>query len=310
MTSANIIGITHASFSDGPGMRTVVYFQGCSLACKWCHNPESISPTPQIFYCEDKCMHCGRCASVCPDKKHRFEDRKHVLFLGPCSLCAQCALVCPTGAVSLTSQRMELSQVLDEILRDKEYYPPTGGVTLSGGECLLQEEFTVKLLRLCRQNGVRTAVESALNVNRRTITRVMPLVDTFLLDMKHYHNEKHRLLTGCGNETILNNIRAICEMHPEVWIRIPVIPDENDDDDNLIQSARVIATLGQNVRKLELLRYNNLSKSKYAGLDKESLFLDKIPQSDEQMQKHLEVFKASLHHHYRLAPVSTDKKPI
>ena len=175
LIKATIFDIVRGSYVDGPGIRTTVFFKGCNLKCKWCHNPESQSPKKQVLFYKDKCTGCGTCKVVCP---YNFNE---------CDFCGKCALLCPNNAREICGKEYTVEEVLTEILKDKDYYCKTGGVTFSGGECMLQIDFLLEILKQCKQNGIHTAVDTAGNVPWDNFQRIIPYVDLFLYDPFQLH---------------------------------------------------------------------------------------------------------------------------
>ena len=211
--SGNISNIARASLHDGPGVRTVVYFKGCGLRCSWCHNPETLSVQKEILFAPIKCIHCGRGVSCCPE--HHVIDGNDMAFLREgCAHCGKCAEACPTGALSVSGKEMSVDEVMKEILKDVHYYRENGGVTLSGGECLLQTEFCAAILSTCREQGIHTTIETALFVPWAQIERVWPLCDLIFADLKVADPEKHREYTGQDNALIRENLRKLTARAP------------------------------------------------------------------------------------------------
>ena len=254
MSRATIFDIERNSFSDGPGIRTTVFFKGCNLRCAWCHNPESQSPTRQMLFYENKCVGCGKCKEKCPQN------------LKSCSLCGRCALFCPRDAREICGEEYTSEEVLSEILKDKDYYETSGGgVTFSGGECMLQIDFLAEILRSCKENGIHTAVDTAGNVPYGYFERIMPHTDIFLYDVKTLNCEKHRVFTGVGNELILSNLKKLLLAGKRVWVRIPVVTGFNATEDDIRSIRRFLTSCGV-PEKIELLPYHALGEHKYAAL--------------------------------------------
>lgn len=265
----NISDISRGSLHDGDGIRTVVYFKGCGMRCKWCHNPENLSTKPEILYAPAKCIGCGECIKACPEG-HKIGDGKVILVRENCTQCTKCAQVCPTGAISVSGREMTLDEVFAEIKKDMHYYSESGGgVTLSGGECLLQAEFCMELLKKCKSEGINTAIETALFVPFENVEKVMPYADLIFADLKHHDSAMHKEYTGQGNEIIIENIRKVSKTHDNIIIRIPLIPGVNDSTDDMKAFAGVINTFDDGIKGVELLKYNFLAESKYErmGMD-------------------------------------------
>ena len=282
--SAPVTNISRCSLHDGPGVRTVVYLAGCSLRCQWCHNPETFSKKPQLLYTETKCIHCARCARVCPEH-HKIDGGSLRILSEGCTACGRCTEVCPTNALSLSCRMMRAEEVFEEIKKDAHYYKASGGgVTFSGGECLLQPEFVGELAAMCKSAGINTTVESAFCVPFANVEAILPAIDLFFADLKLPFPEKHRLYTGKDNSLILENIRRLSMLDTEIIVRIPVIPGVNDSDEDLRGFADILKTLGSAIRQVELLKYNNLAGSKYSLLGLTYTDFSREPQSDERMQ--------------------------
>lgn len=262
--TACITNISRGSLHDGPGVRTVVYLKGCGLRCAWCHNPETFHSSPLLLYAPGKCIHCGRCVFLCPEC-HKIDKDQMVYLREHCTVCGRCADACPSGALTLCGEEMDVEAVLRQVRKDAHFYIESGGgITLSGGECLLYPEFCRQLLMKCRQEGIGTAVESALFVPFAHVESVAPLVDIFFADVKLPDAARHRLYTGQDNHRILDNLQRLTNMHKNVILRIPLIPGVNDSLSDMDAFADVISPLGNGVRGVELLRYNYLASGKYA----------------------------------------------
>ena len=275
-----VFSVVRTSLHDGPGIRTVIYFKGCTLHCAWCHNPEGIAVHPEILRYPDRCIGCEHCVSVCP------EHIRCGLRLPVCRHCGQCAEACPGEALVTCGKQYTVDSLMEIIRKDKIYYKRSGGgVTFSGGECLLQSEFVAALAKACRDEGIHTACETALHVSRTHVSAMTEHIDLFYADLKHMDPDVHKRWTGADNRRILDNIRFLSEEHPNVIVRIPLIPGVNDDEENLSASAEFIADCGSGIQAVELLRYNELAASKYAaaGYD-EAQFAGWKPQSDAAME--------------------------
>ncbi len=257
MAAATLFDIERNAFADGPGIRTTVFFKGCNLQCSWCHNPESQCMQPQMMFYPDQCTGCGKCASVCPQHGER------------CDLCGRCALFCPSDARKICGKVYTAQEVLAEILKDKPYYDRSGGgATFSGGECMLQIDFLAEILRLCRENGVHTAVDTAGHVPFSFFERILPFTDLFLYDIKLMDPERHRQYTGVSNVLILSNLQRLLASGAKVWIRIPVIPGVNDQPEEM---ESIKQWLGHNgvPEKIELLPYHAMGENKYRAIGRE-----------------------------------------
>ena len=248
--TATIFDIERNSFVDGPGIRTTVFFKGCNLHCAWCHNPESQSAKPQMMLYKDKCKGCGKCVEVCPTPEN-------------CTLCGKCTFYCPLDARKVCGKEYTVDEVFAEIMKDKSYYDNSnGGVTFSGGECMLQIDFLVEILKKCKESGIHTAVDTAGHIPFESFEKVLPYTDLFLYDIKMFDSEKHKQYVGVGNELIFNNLKNLFAAGAKIWIRIPVIADINDSIREL-QGIREFLLKCGNPDKVELLPYHAMGENKY-----------------------------------------------
>lgn len=282
---ATIFNIARCSLHDGDGIRTVVYFKGCNLRCQWCHNPEGIAGGREILYHAGRCIKCGRCVTICPGH-HQISGDEMAYIRQGCTKCGKCVAACPNEALSACGKQMTTGEVFGEISKDMHYFKASGGgVTFSGGECLLHPEFLLDLLVKCKEAGINTAVETAFHIPWGNIETVRNQVDTFIIDIKHCNGETHRQLTGVTNTLILDNINRISKCHQRIILRIPLIPGLNDDDGNLLGTARLINSFGAGIQMVELLKYNNMAGNKYAALGLDNIPKDDLPQEDGVMQQ-------------------------
>ena len=259
MEQGMLYDIAHASFVDGPGVRTTVFFKGCNLKCNWCHNPESQNYAPQMIYYQNKCTGCMECKNICPNQ------------MESCNLCGECAKYCPVNARKVCGKVWSVDEVMDKILQDKMFYEIScGGVTFSGGECMLQIDFLEALLKRCRQENIHTAVDTAGLVPWEYFGKILPYTDLFLYDVKCYSEELHREGTGVSNRKILENLKKLSEtpsFKGDIIIRIPVIPEYNMSDEEMQQIAGFLRDIHHS--KVELLGYHRLGENKYTAIDKD-----------------------------------------
>lgn len=241
---ATIFDIQRFSVHDGLGIRTTVFMKGCSLRCAWCHNPEGLAKeiTPRFFASE--CIRCGACGG-----EHTLE-RVHL---------------CPTEALRPSGREIELDELIDELLRDRPFYAEDGGVTFSGGECLLQPDFVAAAAARLHGEGISTAIDTAGFVPWTNIEKTLPSCDLYLYDVKCADPVLHKRYTGADNSLILENLRRLDKAGARLWIRIPVIPDFNDSDSEISAIADTVAQLGS-VERVTLMPYHTLGKSKYETL--------------------------------------------
>lgn len=285
-TTAMIREIQHFSIGDGEGIRTTVFFKGCNLHCPWCHNPETWSPDHELLYYAQRCIRCGRCTAVCPCGAHRFTvDGEHFLLREQCRQCGACAVTCMAGALELCGRSMTVDQVMDDLLEDRDFYAASGGgITLSGGEALLQADFCAELARRCHEQGISVTLDTAACVPYTAFIKVLPHVKEVLFDLKAATQEQMQK-TGGALPLVLANLAQLVQENIRVRVRIPVIPHYNDTP----QDAHLLGTAISQIGRLpvELLPYHTLGVGKYAALGK----IYSLPKAKEPEKSALESFR-------------------
>lgn len=275
--TGTIFDIQHNSYVDGPGIRTTVFFKGCNLHCAWCHNPESQNPQPTMMVFPNLCTGCGKCKTVCS------------YHLEKCDLCGRCALLCPHNARKICGRESTVEKITEEIVKDRDFYENSGGgVTFSGGECMLQVDFLCELLKKCKENGIRTAVDTAGKVGYSSFEKILPYTDLFLYDIKTMNSEKHRKYTGVGNERILDNLSGLLATDADVLVRVPIITGVNDTEDEMAQIKSFLDRHRAGV-PVELLPYHKLGINKGLAIGNEQTVFE-VP-SETSMQKLYSVFR-------------------
>ncbi len=250
MTVPYIFDIHRASTVDGPGLRTTVFLKGCNLNCFWCHNPEGKSPEPQLARFAEKCVECGTCRSVC-----RSPDA--------CIACGTCAKHCPSDALRLFGKCYTVDELLEIIAADKPYFDATGGgLTLSGGECMLYPEFVAELARSCQERGISVAIDTAGNVPFSSFALLLPYTDLFLYDVKALDCDLHRRGTGVGNKRILANLQRLIDLKKPILVRIPLIPQFNEGE----EVERIQRFCEERDLLYEILPYHRIGESKRDAL--------------------------------------------
>lgn len=253
--------IQRNSYVDGPGIRTTVFFKGCNLRCKWCHNPESQSFEQQIMFYKNKCAGCGRCRDL------TVNDTDFICF---------------NDAKEICGREYTVNEVFSEVIKDKAFYETSGGgVTFSGGECMLQIDFLYEILKKCKKNGIQTAVDTAGNVVWESFEKILPYADLFLYDVKCLDEKKHIYGTGVSNKLILSNLKKLSDMKANIIIRIPIICGFNDDMEEIKNIADFLASIRYD--SIECLPYHKLGEHKYEALNMKAPRFD-VP-SEEKMEK-------------------------
>ena len=251
------------SVFDGYGLRTVVFLMGCTLRCVWCQNPENLEGRAALLFGPDACAGCGACAQVCSSGASALREGRLVYERSMCKACMRCVPECYYGARRVSGAEREAADVVREVLRDKAFFQASGGgVTLSGGEPLMQSAFAGEILRSCKAEGVHTAVETAGNVPWTAFEQVLPWTELFLFDVKLADGEEHRRWTGSNNRQILENFRRLCASGKEVIARVPLIPGVNDG----AQFDAIVELVRESVEELHILPYHDLGRSKYEQL--------------------------------------------
>ncbi|HSW57622.1 MAG TPA: glycyl-radical enzyme activating protein [Dehalococcoidales bacterium] len=266
-----VLDIQRMSTEDGPGLRTTLFLKGCNLRCDWCHNPESIDPRPALQWYSDQCIGCDSCRGACSSGALVHEQDRIRVDREKCSLCYSCAGICPSGALRARGKLYAREKLLPELLKDRAYFGQEGGITLSGGEPLLQAA-TLWLLKELKWEGLQTALDTAGLVPLKTLLAALDYTDLLLYDLKLIDSGRHRQYTGSGNERILSNLveagRVVAQKKSRLWIRTPLIPGVTANSENIAGLARFIkANLAGLVERWELCAFNNLCENKYRMLD-------------------------------------------
>ncbi|MBD3383471.1 glycyl-radical enzyme activating protein [candidate division KSB1 bacterium] len=276
MMNGLVFNIQRFSLHDGPGIRTTVFLKGCPLHCYWCHNPEGIRPSAELQVFPQKCIGCGECIRVCKQHAHQVIDNKKRFLRDRCIADAACVAVCYAGALELTGRRMNVDEVMAEIEQDQIYYDSSGGgVTLSGGEPLMQKAFSLQLLKRCREHSIHTALETCAFAPAESLKELLSYTDLVMMDIKHMDSDLHKKATGAGNRRILDNARLLANTDIPLWFRIPVIPEFNDSIKAITDITAFAGALQIERKKrhnpaeirLELLSFHQMAGDKYKSLD-------------------------------------------
>lgn len=272
--TARILEIQRMSTEDGPGLRTTVFFKGCSLRCSWCHNPESISSKPQVQWIDNRCIGCKTCLETCANNVLTLTESGLSIDRNHCLGCGQCAEECPTTALELLGVEWQVDDLVHEVVKDKAYFDKSdGGVTISGGEPALQPKFAAEFLKKLKAVGIQTAFDTCGLCSKTALESILPYSTLVLFDLKECDPDRHKKLTNGNLDTVLSNLLLIRDfvkshVHPKsLWIRTPIIPGVTD-------KAHIVEGIGQfiarnlpgSVERWELCAFNNLCKDKYTRL--------------------------------------------
>jgi len=278
-----VTDIQHYSVHDGPGIRTIVFLKGCPLRCKWCSNPETKEVYPELGYNVKKCILCKKCISACPESCITSLEKKIFVDRAKCTRCFKCQESCPTGALRRFGYIKTIEEVMEEVEKDRIFYENSGGgLTLSGGECLVQHEFAVSLFRIAKEVGINTAIETTGYASKNVVLEVARYTDYILYDLKHVSAKKHEEMTGVSNDIILTNLKELVRKGYNPIIRIPVIPGFNDDEETVEGFIKVVTELG--LKKVDLLPLHHLGKNKYEQLDRDYYYKDMITPDKRTME--------------------------
>lgn len=295
--TGTVFSIQRFSIHDGPGIRTTVFFKGCPLRCFWCHNPEGLRKPVEIQFYPARCIGCGECVRVCPEGAQELVDGIRIYHRERCTACGECVETCYAEGLQMVGQVVSAHQVIAEVLQDREFYTGSngkvGGVTLSGGEPMLQPSLALEILAGCKAEGIHTALETTTHYRWETLEKALPLTDLFMIDIKHIDSAKHRAATGVTNEQILANIRRLASTGKPIIFRTPVIPGVNDTVAEIQAIAGFIHDLSRipladgslhpERLSLELLAFHKLAADKYRSLGLEYPAAHLEPPTKERM---------------------------
>jgi pyruvate formate lyase activating enzyme len=287
MTAANIFDIKRFGINDGGGIRTVLFIKGCPLRCRWCHNPEGMSPDIHLWRAATQCVGCGSCVSSCTRGALRFDEQNIRIDEQYCDLCGDCVRACPTGAIKPDAVRMTVDGAMAEIARDEVFYGTDGGVTLSGGECTASPEFSLAVLKACRKRGIHTAIETCMYVSESVMREFADNTDIIIADIKILDKDKHKAATGTNNSLILRNFEWLAHSGKSLLIRIPLIPGFTADPKNVADIAAYIASVNKQI-PIELINFNPMCTGKYESLNKEFI-TNQLPYSHGEMEKYARI---------------------
>lgn len=289
MQTGVIFNIQKFSINDGPGIRTVVFFKGCPLHCKWCANPESQLAKIQILWDKKKCLHCHHCLEICLSKAISLKDDNIFIDTNKCTLCKQCIDTCPQKALTSEGEIKTVQQVLDIVLQDEVFYEESdGGITLSGGEFLMQTQFAEELLIAAKEKNLHTCCETTGFYTPEKFQHIIQYIDYILFDLKHWDSQKYLEGTGVDNKLILTNMKYAISTGKKVLLRIPVIPKFNDSLEDAKRFCEVLHDVGSN--QCQLLPFHQFGENKYHLLNKKYAYENQPALHREDLQDYLQIF--------------------
>ncbi len=283
-----IFDLKRFAVHDGGGLRSTLFLKGCPLHCPWCQNPEGMAPHPALWYSPNDCIRCGTCAAVCPNQALKLKERIHV-DRDKCTLCGKCEDACPGSALQRMGGTVTAKEAAELLMRDSVFFGEDGGVTLSGGEVLMQWEFASEVLKLCKEKGADTAIESCLLAPRKAVEAMLPVTDHFLIDIKYLDSDEHKRIVGTDNRQILDNYEFLVRRGADVLVRTPLIPGYTATEKNICSIARYIRGMDADA-KYELLNFNPLCRSKYAALERDYP-VDGKAFSEEEMERFYKILE-------------------
>lgn len=300
-TTGRVLEIQRMSTEDGPGLRTTVFFKGCSLSCSWCHNPESISPHPQIHWIDSRCIACKTCLDMCAKVALSLAPEGIRIDRSLCDGCGACVDACPSTALELLGRQWRIADLVHEVLKDRVYFEKSGGgVTVSGGEPTLQSGFVSDFIKQIRAQGIHTALDTCGSCSQKALDKLLPYATLVLFDIKEIDTNKHRAFTGSNNRIILENLIHVSRyikthLYPEgLWIRTPLVPDATATIQNISGIGSWIAEhLEGQIKRWELCSFNNLCRDKYTRLGLTWQFQDKSLLNEDHINSLLTAAKTT-----------------
>jgi len=279
-----IFDVKRYATDDGPGIRTTIFFKGCPLHCRWCHNPEGQCPKPELMYKRNRCNACGECLESCLKGAITKTGQYVTIDRKLCDLCGKCAGACPSGALVVVGKAVTPDEILREIEKDVAFYDESdGGVTFSGGEPMMQPDFLNELLEECKKRNIRTALDTCGYASWETVNRMKDKVDLFLYDVKVMDDRRHKKYTGVSNKLILRNFVRLADGGSSISIRFPIVPSVNDDAESVAKMAEF--GLSHGVKQMYLLPYHRAGIEKYRSLDRPYKLDNLESPSEKKMQQ-------------------------
>ena len=288
---ARIFNIQKYNMYDGPGIRTIVFFQGCPLRCKWCANPEGMVKKNRVMFKMNLCENCLECVDVCPVGIHKINSITNTHEINrsiDCVGCKKCEEACVKSAINIIGENKTISELLEIIEEDRTFYEMSGGgVTLGGGEVLMQPEAALSLLMACKNAGINTAIETSGYTKTETILKIAEFTDLFLFDIKHINSDEHFKWTGVRNEQILENLKNLLQNKFNVQIRMPLLKGVNDSEEAITKAMEFLLPYKEykNFKGIDLLPYHKMGVNKYNQLGVEYPVYGDPSLSDEDLNR-------------------------
>ncbi len=281
-----IFNIQRFCVDDGPGIRTTVFFSGCPLKCLWCHNPESWNINGNIFYYPSRCVSCGRCTKLC--QCHTISDGKHVFDRTKCVTCGKCTKT-DCGALEYTVKEYSAQEVIKEVQKDIKFFESSGGgLTVSGGEPMMQFYFLYELLSMAKESNIHTCIETSGFADTNKFEKISSLVDIFLYDYKMTDSVLHKKYTGVSNELIIKNLERLNELGAKIVLRCVIIPGINDDREHL-EAIGKIADKMDSIYEVCIEPYHSMGNSKRANMDKAATLEEIQPPQKEDIERIIKI---------------------
>ncbi len=290
--TGTVFDIKKFAIHDGPGIRTTVFMKGCPLRCAWCHNPESISPEIEISLAEHKCIGCGWCFENCPNHGHQMIDGKRIFNRSECIHCGKCASQCYAGALKVIGKEMSVEEVVAEVMKDKPFYDNSnGGMTISGGEPMMQFEFTRALLIAAKKQGLHCCLDTCGAAPYEQYKELLPYVDIFLYDLKDTDPARHEKFTGAPIQPILDILKKLSETDATIRLCCPIIPGINNRGEHLLEVGKIAESLS-GVKQITIHPYHPLGNSKSKNIGKEYALDGKEFSAKEDIEKWVDIISS------------------